>query len=120
VNFLGDILATLGNTKICVTRHTQGRIVGGKRKVSKKRPFHIEAGVQQINGRERELLPEGWRQSYIVKVYTDKRLYASDDAKNQQADLLEIDGERFEVVMQAPFKGLDLDHFRYFAARANA
>ena len=114
------VLDCLENTQICVTRFLPGRLVGGKVKASKKQPFKIRAGVQQINGREREDLPAGWRERYIVKLYTDRPLVVSDDKKKQRADLLEIEGEFFEVIMVAPFRGLNLNHFKCFAARRNA
>jgi hypothetical protein len=102
-----------------VTRFTKGRLVGGKLKTSKNRPFAMPASVQPLNGRDKEMLPEGRRQSHTYKLYTKEQLYVSDDRAGQKADHVEIDGEMFEVFMSEKERGLDLDHYKSFAARLN-
>lgn len=114
-----SVLDCLSNLPILVTRFMPGRLVGGKLKASKAKPYYISASVQVANGREREYLPEGWRQSYVVKVYCTEKLLVSDDQKNQRADLLTINKENFEVIVTEQQRGLGLDHFKVYAARRN-
>ena len=114
-----EVLSCLANLQIAVTRFLPGRLIGGKLKASKARPFSISASVQVVKGREQEFLPEGLRQKYIVKLYCKEKLVTSDDNKAQRADLLEINGEGFEVMIVERSRGLGMDHFKVFAARRN-
>ena len=114
-----SIIASFGAIEVTVTRFAKGRLVGGKFKASKQRPFKVKTRVQPVNGREREFLPEGWRQKYLRKLYLEERLFTDDDQNAQRADLLTIEGEEFEVMQVEKRKGLGLDHFKVFAARRN-
>jgi hypothetical protein len=113
------LLDTLGNVEITVTRFSTGKLIGGKLKASAKPTFKVTASVQPINGKEREFLAEGWRQSYVVKLYTKEKLLTSDDKKAQKADLLSIQGESFEVISVERNVGLGMDHYKVQAARRN-
>ena len=112
-------LNCLGSLTITVVRYGKGRIVGGKLKASKQRPFTVKAAVQPMTGRERESLPEGWRQRRLVKVYTNERLLVSDDKREQRADLLFFDDEEYEVLESEQHRGVGLDYFKTIAARRN-
>jgi len=112
-------VACLANENIDVVRWGKSRLVGGKAKASKQPPFKAVAAVQAVGGRERETLPEGRRQSYVIKLYTEIKLLIDDDQQKQRADLVRIDGEWFEVFQVERFKGIGMDHYRSFAARLN-
>ena len=111
------LLDCLGNEQVTVTRFGKTKLVGGKHKASKMKPFRVVASVQPIKGREREFLPEGFNQRHVVRLYTETKLLLTDEKTRQRADLLTIDGEEFEVIMVETHKGLGLDHFKVYAAR---
>lgn len=104
---------------IIVTRWGKTKLVGGKHKASKIQPFKLAASVQPVSGRARESLPEGFRQSYVIRLYVEKELLTSDDKKKQRADLLQFEGEMFEVIVVERNRGIGLNHFKVFAARIN-
>lgn len=105
--------------RIPVTRFYPGKIVGGKMKASKMKPFLIIASVQNPNGRDLEIMEEGRRQMFTLKIYTENQLLTSDDQKSQRADLLTLPEGDFEVFHVQHFRGLDLDHYKCFIARRN-
>jgi len=109
----------LSRTEVRVVRFTKGRRIGGKLKSSAKQPFVIKAAVQPLSGRETETLPEGRRQMHVLKLYTQTKLFVEDDKNDLRADLLEIDGETYEVFKSEKYTGLGLNHYKVMAARVN-
>ena len=115
-----QLLSTLGNTEVRVIRFGRGRRdTGGKLKASIKDRFRILASVQPIRGREREFLPDGFRQMHVIRLYVEEELCTSDDKLGQRADILEIGSESYEVIAVEKRAGLRLSHYKVFAARSN-
>ncbi len=58
----------------------------------------IKASCQPVQGRERELLPEGSRQKQVWKLYTTTELKTNRGSTPTRGDIIVINGEKFEVI----------------------
>lgn len=114
-----DPLDCLVNERVKITRFGKAVLIGGQHKASKQKPFYIAASVQNLSGLEKETLPEGRRQSYVLKLYTKERLVESDDQAAQRADIVQVESEEFEVFQVEKHRGLGLDHYKTLVARLN-
>jgi hypothetical protein len=70
----------------------------------------IRGSVQPLTDRQREVLPEGIRQSVTRKVYTKSDLRTADQLTNTPSDLIVYGGETYEVVRVTRWPAL-LSHF---------
>lgn len=113
------LLDDLYTDEIKILRYTKTKLVGGKQKASLLPPFKTVASVQAMEGRERENLPDNYRQKYVVKLYLGIPLLLDDDKKKQRADNVIIAGEEFEVISIKKHSGLDMDHYEAVIARVN-
>ncbi len=57
----------------------------------------LDACVQPASGNQIKQLPEHRRSSEVNVVYIEERLFISDEATKQPADIFHYDGKRFEV-----------------------
>lgn len=104
-----------------VFRHELGRRVNGKLRTSLIPIAITISSVQPLTGRDLEKIDSGRRQKRLLKFYTECELLIDDDqAPDQKADIVEVDGERFEIFQSMKFRGLGLDHYVSFGARLNA
>lgn len=76
----------------------------------------IRAVVQPMTARDLQMLEEGRRFTESKRVYTDTLLRTTDDETNQGADIIEIDGEDYEIHSVEKW-GYDLSHFKCIAMR---
>ena len=76
----------------------------------------IRGSFQPLDGKEREALPEGVRQSETMKVYTKTNLRTSDQNTNSPADEIEYDGRRFVVYQVDKWPKL-LSHYKALLIR---
>lgn len=58
----------------------------------------VKASCQPVQGRERELLPEGSRQKQVWKLYTTTELKTNRGPTPTRGDIFTINGEKFEVI----------------------
>jgi len=114
------LMDDLYTDEITVIRYSKTKLVGGKQKASALPPFKTMGSVQPVGGRERENLPDNFRQRYVVELFVSIPLLLDDDKKKQRADNLRIEGEEFEIISVEKYKGLDdMAHFQALAARVN-
>jgi len=117
-----SIMDDLFTDEIKVLRYTKTRLIAGKQKASLLPPIKTVGSVQPLEGRERENLPDNFRQSYVLKLFVPIALLVSDEKKNQRADNLLIEGEgseEFEVISSKKHRALDMGHYEVIAARVN-
>ena len=67
--------------------------------------FTIKASVQATDAEVLETLPEGYRTRESYTLFTDSQLQTSIVGK-RNPDMVDIDGEQFQVVRVTPWKNL--------------
>lgn len=92
-----DLIESLDPSTLTVTRRAAAVLLRG-RAVGDPSPatFPIVAGVQPASGRDLQRLPEERRSEATIVLYTKTELVVGDPGSSE-ADLVEIDGEQWEV-----------------------
>lgn len=62
--------------------------------------FQIVAEVQPMSGSDRVDLPEGYRATRTLKMYTESSLNVADVPNQRISDLVAYQGETFEVIAE--------------------
>lgn len=62
-----------------------------------KSEFEIKASIQPVTGNMVKLLPEHRRNTESVIIFSDERLFPSDEKNGKGADIVNYDGKKFEV-----------------------
>jgi hypothetical protein len=103
---------------VAVTRPTAGSYVSGRWVPGSTGAVTVIASVQPDRARPDELLhlPEGDRAREGIRLYTDTHLYTSDEASGTPADLVEWQGEQWEVVRVESWP-LHIGHYKVLALR---
>lgn len=70
----------------------------------------IQASVQPLTDRQREVLPEGLRQSVARRMWTRSEVLTADQLTGRLADRITIGGEAFDVVRVSHWPSL-LSHY---------
>lgn len=94
----------------------------GKKTVDKFETFEVMASVQPFQ--PREIVEEdigSERMSDAIKIYSDKPLRAIDEKNRLNADLVDYDGEVYEVrkVDKWQKNMMNLNHFKAIAFKVN-
>lgn len=97
-------------------RRRTGSYVNGVWTTSPDSTISISASVQPAQPKDLETLPEGRRVSAAFRLYTSAVLQVG-DAAGQQADIVEIDGDDYEIHQLAPWQNGLINHNRYLAVR---
>lgn len=71
----------------------------------------VEASVQQLNGDDRAVLPEGLRKRDGWRLYTECEMRPADQHTGETGDRVVIDDITYEVVNTKPYRQL-LGHFK--------
>lgn len=88
-----------------------GRFKRGAEKV-----FEMEASIQPLSGNMIKLLPEHRRNAESVIIFSEERLFASDEKSQRAADIVEYDGKRFEVFTVKKWSEFtDINHYETIA-----
>jgi hypothetical protein len=98
------------------------KTIKGKKAPSKYETFEINASVQPFEPDaivEEEIGSE--RNSHAIKIYSDKELRVIDETKRLNADLVEYEGELFEIrrVDKWQKNRMNLVHFKSIAFKVN-
>jgi len=59
--------------------------------------FDISASIQPISGNMLRLLPEHRRNSEAITIFSEERLFPSDEIEERAADVIIFDRKRFEI-----------------------
>lgn len=109
--------------KIKVEKYGAGAYVDGFWVPGNTSLIEITASCQPMTANELLRLPENQRTKEWVKIFTTTKLSTADTEKKTNADVLIIDGSRYEVssvknyTMQGPVTGIQ--YYRCDAVREN-
>lgn len=73
-----------------------------------------KGSIQPITGNDLAKLPESFKNVEALKVYTKQELRTVDDTINQEPDILEIDGERYQVAKVEKWRQLSTNHYKAY------
>jgi len=76
----------------------------------------VQASVQPLNGKDRQVLPEGLRSRYGKRMYTTTEMFPADQDTGVTGDIVTIDGEDYEVFNVKRERAL-LKHYKVLALR---
>jgi len=101
------------------TRYAAGEWINGRFAKGDATDSSISASVQPLRSNEILLLPEGRRTTEALKIYTKDRLFTSDEKAQTPADILTIDGVRYEVHMTEAWNlnGSNQEHYKSIALK---
>ena len=77
----------------------------------------ITASVQPLRPDEMQLLPEGRRPEESFRLYTDTRLLTANRGTNKNADIVTIDGTRYEVLSCATWQNDIINHYKAIVSK---
>jgi len=75
------------------------------------------ASIQPVKPQEMLLLPEARRNEETLKLYTSTALRTADEQNNLNADQVEIDGARYEVLSVATWGNDIIPHYKALVVR---
>ena len=109
----------LPTTEIKVTQPTEGgEYVNGRYVPGEKRIVFNMASVQPLSGSEIQMLPEGRRNMEAINIFTELRMFVSDEKNNRKASLIEYDGKNYEVHKVDNWAiGTDIPHYEIIAIK---
>lgn len=88
----------------------------GKYKRGESKVFDMEANIQPLSGNMIKLLPEHRRNSESVIIFSEERLFPSDEKSQRAADIIEYDGKCFEVFTVKKWSEFtDINHYESIA-----
>lgn len=74
--------------------------------------INFTASVQPATTREMELLPEGRRTKSMFKLYSDTKLLTATEDGGTNADIVDIEGEEYEVLSVASWQNRVRSHYK--------
>lgn len=81
-------------------------------------PFNVEnAGVQPASGHEQLVLPEGFRDKVVYRIFTTTFMRAVKEGTNEFADRVELFGEWFVVCKVYHWQNGVQSHYEVIAAK---
>lgn len=101
---------------VLIHRTAPGAYVGGIWQEGAPSSFTIKASVHPANGKDLETLPEGKREGGAYKLITDAVLNTVVE-NSQNADQLEISGERYEITQRVDWQNNVLNNHQYLATK---
>lgn len=81
-----------------VTRRQVGVFLRGIAQPTTDVTFTITASIQPASGKDMLRLPEGRRANETRTLFTATQLYTGDQGSGYEADLVEVDGDLWELV----------------------
>ena len=109
---------SLRNYALTVTRPDMaGTWQKGRYIESTKSTFEITASVQPLSPKEMEMLPEGRRNKESYRIYTDTELNPASQDSKINADIIEINGNNFEVLGCNRWQNGILNHYKILASK---
>ena len=79
--------------------------------------FTIKGSVQPLSGADMRLLPEAFKSTSILKIYTKTKLQTVDQDTNTQADTLIIGDKRYQVQVVENWRQLHTSHYKVIVGR---
>lgn len=105
---------------VTITRRTGGAYGDdGRWTPGMPEDISILASVQPLNYRDySEIQADGVRTRRAVKIYTDTELFPARPGISQEADILNWQGTRWEIVQCDPYQMQVISHFKAYALEA--
>lgn len=101
-----------------VKRTTPGAYVDGVFVEGTESTITIQASVQPLSDQDLQNLPEGRRESDMVKVYTNSNLNSVGSlGSGQQPDKIIWLGDEYEISSKSVRQMGVINHYRYFATK---
>ncbi len=109
----------LPTSKIQVTQPVgPGQYVDGRYVPGPTETVTIFPSVQPMKPSEIKMLFEGRRNVESIKIYTELRMFVSDEKNNRKATKVLYDGKNYEVHMVENWAiGTDIKHFKVVALK---
>lgn len=100
---------TVTQPNLVGTYDANGRYVEGEKTIIN----NVIASVQPLKPSEIQMLPEGRRNVEAIKVYTELKMFVSDEFNKKNASLILYDGKNYEVHMVSNWNiGTDIPYFK--------
>jgi len=81
---------------------------------------NIVASVQPLKPSEIQMLPEGRRNVEAIKIYTELKMFVSDEKNQRNASFVLFDGKNYEVHRIFNWNiGTDIKHFKVIAMKVD-
>ena len=90
--------------------------INGKPTEDASETLCIKGSVQPANTDDMQSLPEGRRLLGVLKIYTDTKLRAAREG-SYNSDIIEIDGDDYEVAAVMPWQNGIINHYKILASR---
>lgn len=101
-----------------IKRTAPGTYVNGVFVEGAETTLTIMASVQPLSDQDLVAVPEGRRESDMVKIYTDTDLYSQGDrGSGQSPDRLVWIGEDYEISSKSVRQMGVINHYRYYAIK---
>jgi hypothetical protein len=82
--------------------------------------IHITASVQPISEHDLLFLEIGRRERKAYTLFTDDKLNCLTADHEHNPDCIDIDNERYEVVVEAPWRNNVISHYKYIVSLMQA
>lgn len=76
--------------------------------------FKAKGSIQPVTGSDLNKLPEAFKDTESLKIYTQTELKTVDDTSNREADIIIIDGKRYQVSVVENWRQLSTKHYKVF------
>ena len=73
-----------------------------------------KGSIQPVTGSDLAKLPESFKDVEVLKVYTKQELRTVDDSINQEPDILQFDGKRYQVAQVEKWRQLSTNHYKAY------
>ena len=104
-DFPADVIADMLTGTYVVTRRTTGMIANGLGLPGGTSTFEMDAGIHPADARTLLRLPEERRTTETRMVFTVTRLLVGGQGKPNEADLILVDDQQWEVQSVEPWAG---------------
>lgn len=114
------MITTFDNGPFTIRRQSaptefKGRFVAGAETI-----LSTDGTVQRMSARERLLLPEGVRQSDVIKIYTTFAFRVGNEENQIPGDIIEYKGDDYEIFQVEDWNDTMIPHYRANARRVDA
>ena len=108
----------VGRRMFFVHRKTQGQYINGRWTEGDTVLLEADGHMQEATLSDTLILPEGDRTKKAIKIFTTTQLHELDEGEDgHAADLVEYEGELYEVMKARNFKTGVLNHCQALAVR---
>jgi hypothetical protein len=73
-----------------------------------------KGSIQPVTGDDLNKLPEAFKNTESLKIYTKQELKTVDDTINREADIVVIDNKRYQVGVVEKWRQLSTKHYKVF------